>query len=156
MARLPRTKMSQFKELQRGYKSSFGPKKSFELGFNAGLKAGYGDGYYGRVFRAVSQLRQAGAALDREPPGDDSAGLYFDRGVAAGYRQGLDRALSGHSAPRQLDDHTVSCPQSLPPQTQDAGVGKIYCDGYRRGFVLGSADGAAALPPEHHLLETSE
>lgn len=155
MARPPRTKMSQFKGMPLGFDSSFGSKKSFELGFAAGLQAGYGDGYAGQVFRAVSQLREAGSALERGPALDDPGNSYFDKGMAAGYRDGFDRAASGPSGPRPLDFHTVPCAQFASPNQSDSLGGHSYCEGYRRGFILGHGDGLALLP-EGRLLEASK
>jgi len=152
MARPPKTKMAQFKGLPLGFDSSFGSKKSFELGFAAGLQAGYGDGYAGHVFRVVSQLRNAASALDRGPALDDS---YFDKGMAAGYRDGFDRAASDPSGPRALDFRTVPCSKFASPNQPDNSAGPGYCEGYRRGFILGHGDGLALLP-EGRLLEASK
>ena len=155
MARPPKIKMSQFKGVRRGYDSRFGPKKSFDLGFIAGVRAGYGDGYYGRIFRAMSQLREAGSALAIHAPPDDPAGLNFDTGMAVGYHQGFDNAISDRSGPRHVDFHAVICPQSPSAQPQDSTGEEDYCEGYRRGFVLGHTDGAA-FPPGRRPLEASE
>lgn len=155
MARPPRTKMSQLKGLPLGFDSRFGSKKSFELGFAAGVQAGYGDGYAGHVFRAVSQLRDASAALDRSRSADDPGNTNFDKGVAAGYRDGFDRVRSDPSGPRTLDFRDVPCapPASLDQRDELGGDG--YCEGYRRGFILGHGDGLALLP-EGRLLEASK
>jgi hypothetical protein len=155
MARLPKTKLSQFKMMRRGHASSSGSKKFFEAGFIAGLKAGYGDGYFGRVFRAVSQLREAGSALGQPPLQAAPAGENFDTGMAAGYEQGFDNGLSNSSSRRHLDPHTVSCQQSSSGEPQDSTGEKTYCAGFRSGFVLGDADGAARQL-DSHLLEASE
>lgn len=155
MARPPRKKMSQFKGLPLGFDSSFGSKKSFELGFSAGLQAGYGDGYAGRVFRAVSQLRDAGSALERGPALDDPGNSYFDKGMAAGYRDGFDRGASDPSGPHALDWHAVPCAQFASPNQSDSPGGHSYCEGYGRGFILGHSD-ALALLPEGRLLEASK
>src|SRR5215467_281058 len=56
MGRHPRTKTSQFHDLSLHYAADFGPRKSFEAGFEEGLKAGYADGFVGRMFRAVENL----------------------------------------------------------------------------------------------------
>src|SRR5215475_1327608 len=53
MGRPPQAKLEKLRGLSMGYNSSFGPKKSFEAGFRAGLQAGYGDGFAGRSFRGV-------------------------------------------------------------------------------------------------------
>src|SRR5215831_20537627 len=53
MGRPVRTKKTRFQGMTAGYSPEFGSKKLFEAGFHAGAAAGYGDGYAGRVFRAV-------------------------------------------------------------------------------------------------------
>src|SRR5437764_12408944 len=62
MGRPAHTKLSQLHGLSLGYTPQFGPRKSFESGFREGLKAGYSDGYAGRVFRAVDTLRLVAAS----------------------------------------------------------------------------------------------
>src|ERR1041385_351411 len=62
MGRSPRSKLTELRDLKIGYTSKFGPKKLFEEGFHAGLKAGYADGYMGRNFRAVGNLRSVAAS----------------------------------------------------------------------------------------------
>jgi hypothetical protein len=152
MARPARSRPAQFKGMPSGYESAFGPRKSFEQGFTEGLKAGYGDGYAGRSFRAVRSLREAGASLDANPPSDDPANLNFDRGVALGYRNGLDRATSAPSE-AQLDASSLNCPgDSASDHAQPA---QSFCDGYRRGYMLGHADGLALLA-QRKLLEASQ
>jgi len=61
---LPRTRLREVRGLKLGYSSQFGPRRVFEQGFQAGLKAGYGDGYTGRKFRAVDSLRAVSVALE--------------------------------------------------------------------------------------------
>ncbi|HEX7288092.1 MAG TPA: hypothetical protein VF532_18040 [Candidatus Angelobacter sp.] len=153
MSRPPKSRPAQFKGMPSGYESAFGPRKSFEQGFSEGLKAGYGDGYAGCSFRAVGLLREAGASLDANPPSEDPANLNFDRGVALGYRNGFDRAASGPSE-AQLDASSVNCPgdSAADPAAQPA---LSFCDGYRRGYTLGHADGLAVLS-QRKILEASQ
>jgi hypothetical protein len=153
MSRPPKSRPAQFKGMPSGYESAFGPRKSFEQGFSEGLKAGYGDGYAGRSFRAVRLLREAGALLDANPPSDDPANLNFDRGVALGYRNGFERAASSSSEAR-LDDRSASCPRDSAAD-HAAEPEESFCDGYRRGYVLGRADGLAFLA-QRKLLEASQ
>lgn len=147
MARPQKTRVRATRGLSSGYRPSFGSKPSFESGFRSGLPAGYSDGYAGRNFRAVIELRSLANSLN--PHADaDPANNYFDKGVRAGYDQGIRNASPAHSASR-FDFSLVSC-----PETSLAGSHPDYCEGYRRGFVLGQTDGVV-LGPEHGLLEAS-
>jgi len=154
MARMSRTKKSQFRGLSLGYAPEFGPRRSFEAGFQAGLKAGYADGYDGRPFRAVESARAVAVALESAPSPGDPSGGYFDQGVGAGYRDGLQQGASSAPAAAPLDLHLVGCanfhpdrPMGLPAQTS-------FCDGYQRGFVLGRGD--ALAPGAERPLEASK
>jgi len=151
MARPPKSRPAQFKGMPSGYESAFGARKSFEQGFALGIKAGYGDGYAGHAFRAVAELRRASKALDLQAPVQDPKNLNFDTGVVSGYHDGFDRAASGRSEP-QIDLRSVSCAQ--PPATVKAAE-EFYCDGYRRGYLLGYGDGAASLA-QRKVLEASQ
>jgi hypothetical protein len=157
MARQARTRFKQFKGLPLGYQHSFGSKKSFELGFALGLEAGYGDGYAGRTFRAVESLRTIGETL--KPTGDpsDPGNTFFDRGVTLGYQDGFASSQSG-SGERQevlpIDMQSVKCSFRAGKKTE-AAAESSYCEGYRRGFVLGQSD-KLDLSPEQVLLEASK
>lgn len=154
MARGPRTKFKEFKGLPLGYERSFGPKKSFELGFALGLEAGYGDGYSGKMFRAVDTLHMIGESLNASPGRGDPDNTLFDRGVTLGYQKGLAASRSGttHTVPTGMDSAKCSLPAGRIQQAE----GQIsYCDGYRRGFLLGRSDGLD-LSPAQILLEASK
>ncbi|HET7872930.1 MAG TPA: hypothetical protein VFL42_10505 [Terriglobales bacterium] len=143
MARPPKNVAARFKGMPSGYEARFGAKKSFEQGFTLGIKAGYNDGYAGHAFRAVAGLGRASGGLDKQTPPQDPENVRFDNGVAAGYRDGLDRAASGQGEP-QLELEGVRCPQSSAAAEK---VGEeFYCQGYRRGYLLGNADGVASFP----------
>src|SRR5262249_62008399 len=83
---LARTKKSQFRGLHLGYSSEFGSKKSFEEGFQAGVWAGYGDGYAGRNFRAVDSMRTIATSLQGTAESREQNGASFDQGITSGYR----------------------------------------------------------------------
>ncbi len=117
MARQARTRFSELRGLPLGYQNDFGPRNSFLYGFQFGLMAGYGDGYSGKEFRAVSNLRVAAAELNPTLPELKVRTSTFDRGNGG--------------------------------ETPD------YCDGYRRGLILGRTDAFAARG-EHGLLEASK
>jgi hypothetical protein len=156
MARRPRTQFKQFKGLPLGYQDSFGPKKSFEFGFALGLKAGYSDGYAGNRFRAVDGLRWASNSLGDEPIPVDPQNTFFDRGVTLGYQDGFARGQSEPKTPlkRRVALNSVPC-TFHPSKPRDAAAEPSYCEGYRRGYVLGHGDGLA-VAPDQGLLEASK
>src|SRR5262245_11228350 len=78
MGRTRRTRLSELPDLKSGYSSQFGPRRVFDEGFQAGLKAGYGDGFSGRAFRAVDTLRSLAVALDPASFSSDPGHVYFD------------------------------------------------------------------------------
>lgn len=128
MGRHPRTKVTQFHDFSLGYSLEFGSKKSFERGFHEGLKAGYNDGFVGRKFRAIENLRMISVALDQTAPPSDPGNTTFDRGISTGY----DHALSSPS-PEQRDPGFIACPAQVAAEGS-------FCNGYRRGYMLGQAD----------------
>jgi flagellar biosynthesis/type III secretory pathway protein FliH len=139
----PKPKEVKGRKLKLGYSSQFGPKQVFEQGFDAGLKAGYSDGYNGRTFRAVDSLRAVAASLNdaRLPPGSKFAS--FDQGFFSGYNEGLERAgAGGHASAAEIDFRKVECSASSA-KSGGASDQESYCEGYRRGFALGHADGFA-------------
>jgi hypothetical protein len=141
MSRLPRTKLSQFHGVSSRYTAECGPRKSFEAGFEEGLKAGYNDGFVGRPFRAIENLRFLALALDPSPVATDPANLYFDQGFSTGYDHGLDHAQKAGSEAANLNLRLIGCAQFHPGKHQDIAAEGSFCDGYRRGYVLGHADG---------------
>jgi flagellar biosynthesis/type III secretory pathway protein FliH len=155
MGRAPRSKFSELHDLKTGYISQLGPKKVFEEGFQAGLKAGYSDGYLGRSFRAVENLRALAAALDDSIPAADPKHVYFDQGFASGYNQGFERGGSDDTSAAQIDFRLVGCAQFHPAGQRDLPAESSYCEGYRRGFALGHADGFV-LRPEGARMEASK
>lgn len=155
MGRPPRARIAELRDLKTGYFSQLGPRKIFEEGFQAGLKAGYSDGYLGRTFRAVDTLRGLAASLDGGPPTADPKHTYFDQGFASGYNAGFERGGSDHSSSAQVDFHLVGCAQFHPASQGDLPAENSYCEGYQRGFALGHADGFV-LRPEGARLEASK
>jgi hypothetical protein len=159
-AHLARTKKSQFHGLRLGYSSAFGSKKSFEEGFQSGILAGYGDGYAGRNFRAVDSMRTIATSLQEDEAeasagqGPAGAGSSFDRGMASGYRDGL-RQTEPDPPRESLDFHNVGCVQRASEEQSNVSGQGSYCEGYRRGFVLGHGD-ALVLTPSQIALEASK
>jgi flagellar biosynthesis/type III secretory pathway protein FliH len=154
MGRAPRTRLADLRDLKTGYISQLGPRKVFEEGFHAGLKAGYADGYLGRNFRAVETLRTVAAALDDSTPADPKH-VHFDQGFATGYDAGFQRGGSDGSSAAQIDFRVVDCGKFQPAHQRDLPAEGSYCEGYRRGFALGHADGFV-LRPEGSRLEASK
>jgi len=150
---LQRRKLKDFHGLKLGYFPEFGSRKVFERGFLAGLKVGYVDGYSGRLFRVVDTLRSVSDSLEDTHSPTDALFAHFDDGFVSGYNEGFDRGGSDQSSTAQVDFHFVGCVNS---REQNNLQGKeSYCEGYRRGFVLGHADGVL-LRPEGGLLEASK
>ena len=141
MSRPPRTKLSQFRGISSRYSAECGARKSFDTGFEEGLKAGYSDGFVGRPFRAIENLRFIALALDPNPAATDPANLYFDQGFSTGYDQGLDHAQKAGPEAANLNLRLIGCGQFPPGKHQDIAAEGSFCDGYRRGYVLGHADG---------------
>jgi len=153
MGRPIRTKKTRFQGMTSGYSSEFGSKKLFEVGFHAGATAGYADGYSGRVFRAVDSLRNIAEDLV-ESPSANTANTFFDQGLAAGYRDGFDPNNTGTRSAMPLDFRAMGCPELATEKPTDSVAEGSYCEGYRRGFVLGHAD-ASAITPDRTELEAS-
>ncbi|HEY6250278.1 MAG TPA: hypothetical protein VI685_09970 [Candidatus Angelobacter sp.] len=144
MGRKPHTKLSQIHALSH-YSSSFGPRKSFESGFQQGVRAGYMDGFAGRVFRGLDNLRLTAVALDQSPAAADPGNVYFDQGFSAGYDQGLDSVRNEGPQPEKVDISLISCSTASGKRIEEVVKG-TFCDGYRRGFILGHADGIVLGP----------
>jgi flagellar biosynthesis/type III secretory pathway protein FliH len=154
MARMLRSRKSQFRGLNVGYSPEFGSRRSFEAGFQAGLKAGYSDGYDGRTFRAVESARSVAAALEDALSPADPAANYFDQGVSAGYRDGLEQGAATVLDTAPLDFHLVGCASYHPDKPKELPAQTSFCDGYQRGFVLGHFD--ALAPGADRPLEASK
>ena len=140
MGRQPQIKRKAH-EINMAYSPQFGARDSFEGGFQAGLQAGYHDGFAGTQFRAVDSNRLLADHLEEgSSPGDPSGD--FDHGLGSGYRDGFAQGQSSPSLPATLDFLSVSCTSSRPG---------IFCEGYRRGFVLGRVD--ALILRREYILE---
>jgi hypothetical protein len=135
-----RRKLKDLHGLKLGYSSQFGSRKLFEQGFMAGLKAGYGDGYSGRLFRVVDTLRLVSASLENTNSMGYPSFIHFDEGFLSGYDEGFNRGGSDQSSTAQVDFHFVGCATNSHKQHDLPGENS-FCEGYRRGFALGHADG---------------
>lgn len=155
MGRPVREKLSGLHDLKTGYLPQFGPRSIFNKGFQTGLKAGYSDGYLGRNFRVVDTMRALAGSLQQSPFPADPRHTYFDEGFLAGYNDGYAHGGSDDSSAAQLDFHFVSCARFSPASQSDPVSETSYCEGYRRGFVLGHGD-AFVLRPGTTRMEASK
>lgn len=146
MGRRPHTRLSQLHDLSSHYSAVFGSRKSFEAGFQQGVRAGYMDGFTGRVFRGLENLRLTAMALNQDPAPADPGNVYFDLGFSTGYDQGLDKARKDGPQIERVDVSTLDCSDAFSGQRIDEAVKATFCEGYRRGFVLGHADGIILGP----------
>lgn len=141
MGRPARAKPADLRGLKLDYSMHFGPRKVFEKGFQAGLRAGYSDGYVGRTFRAVHNLSSMADSLDSSPSLADPNHASFDQGFLSGYDDGFERAGSDQSSTGQIDFHKVGCNEVKTAGAHGLVEPGSYCEGYRRGFALGHGDG---------------
>lgn len=146
MGRQPHTRFSQLRDLSMRYSSEFGPRKSFDAGFQQGVRAGYMDGFAGRMFRGLENLRSIAMKLDQQPAQADPRNLYFDQGFSAGYERGIDSALKQGTQRGKVDPSMVECSANQRATQMGEAVRGTFCDGYRRGFVLGHTDGIVLGP----------
>lgn len=144
MGRTQRIRVSDLRDLKSGYSSLFGSRRVFDEGFQAGLKAGYHDGYSGRPFRAVNSLRSVAGALQPDSFSGDPGHIHFDQGFLAGYDHGFASGGSHLSSLAHMDFHQVSCEQSDAAVPRELAAAGSYCEGYRRGFALGYDDGSVS------------
>jgi hypothetical protein len=155
MGRNQRTRPSELPDVKSGYSSQFGSRRIFEGGFQAGLKAGYGDGFWGRPFRAVDILRSLAVALEPASFSADPGHVYFDKGFLLGYDNGFVSAGAHHSSLARMDFHQVQCEESSTGTQRALVAAGSYCEGYRRGFALGYEDGFL-LGPAAGRMEASK
>ena len=133
MGRSPRLTAphGQFRQAGHEYKSAFGNKQSFQLGYEAGFRDGYSDAMSGLAYRASERARMAAAGLtDALAP---SRRPYFDEGFTSGYRS----ALSSNAPKMTLSPDYVQqyCERTL------LGLHPVeYCSGFSRGFVFASSE----------------
>ena len=106
--------LRQFRAADSGFRSDFGNKYDFKLGYREGFRAGYDDSFHNRPFRAANAARLAAEGLQ---PGA-RPNLNFESGFVDGYRaaaQGTPQScVSQEKSPEQLN--------------------LDYCDGFERGF----------------------
>lgn len=145
LGRRPRAKLAESHSISSRYSPQFGSRKSFAAGFQDGLKAGYHDGFAGRNFRAVKNLRSIANSLDQNSSPADPLNVHFDQGVLAGYNDGRSRNISTFSV-KKFEPVLDGCDQVQNFAVFDVTAQRSFCDGYRRGHFLGVADALAGNP----------
>jgi len=118
------------KEYQAGreYRLSFGSKKLFDEGYEAGYRGGYADAISGAEFRASERWKTANAALIEVLPNTRRA--HFDDGVAAGYRTSqTENAPVANMTAEYVERHCREVSHEV--------YSLEYCSGFGRGYMLG-------------------
>ena len=122
-----------------GYRSEFGDRGSFEVGYRKGYSVGYIDSYSGRSFRAMQLVREAKS----EPLnyGGAMSDHAFDKAFMSGYEAGQHFGLKdGRAETKAAALNSMVCggvPENAKEQTPE------YCAAYQRGYQLGYSDGYA-------------
>ena len=113
-----------------GYRSDFGNRDFFRLGYQHGFRAAYTDGMRGDAFRGLSSLRRVAAGFR----GFSSQPKQFEQAFSTGYDSGYTEGerQSQNISPQMISEH---CGAGHPNGE--------YCDAYARGFRLGYSDGNA-------------
>lgn len=119
-----------FRQAGHEYNSSFGSKARFQQGYQAGLSAGYADGFAGLDYQATERTKLAASGLaDALPP---SRREYFDEGFAGGYASAHHESVPPKGM--TLDYVEQYCHEKLPGSHPPE-----YCSGFSRGFIFGSS-----------------
>lgn len=119
-----------FRQAGHEYNNSFGNKARFQQGYEAGLTAGYADGFAGREYKASERAKLAASGLaDALPP---SRREYFDEGFAGGY-------ASAHTESVPPTGMTLGYVEQYCQDKLLGGHPAEYCSGFSRGFIFGSS-----------------
>ncbi|HEU5233115.1 MAG TPA: hypothetical protein VFU50_09660 [Terriglobales bacterium] len=119
-----------FRQAGHEYNSSFGSKARFQQGYQAGLSAGYADGFAGLDYQATERTKLAASGLaDALPP---SRREYFDEGFAGGYASAHHESVPPKGM--TLDYVEQYCHEKLPGSHPPE-----YCSGFSRGFIFSSS-----------------
>ncbi len=122
------------------FRSEFGDRHAFELGYSEGLRSGYADGIAGRTYRALNELggmddvAQGEADLRPDPA--------FDQGFSEGYASGKHQGLQDSGQHTFSPAAAAPCPVSTPA----GNVAQSFCFAYVRGYRVGYDDAATNLP----------
>lgn len=172
MARAPRDpgKLKQARDAV-GYRSEFGSRGVFDVGYRQGFRVGYADSFAGRAFRAVSVIQQVmrqevdplAAAAQSDPvvpprPWIPHASALLDQSPARSaeppaeeetttptanvFDQGFEHGYSTGQK-RGLADARNTLPFATPSVHCPAQLSQqsMSCTGFVRGFAMGYSDG---------------
>lgn len=112
----------------REYRPSFGSRRLFEDGYQAGFHSGYADAVSGGEFRATQRAKTASAGLSEVLP--NTRRVHFDEGIEAGYKSA--QSQNAPIAHMNLEYVELYCRQSLT-----SAYSLEYCSGFARGYMLG-------------------
>jgi hypothetical protein len=107
--------VQEFKDADGGYHREFGNKYDFKMGYREGFRAGYGDSFHNRPFRAVNAASLAAEGL--QP--NERPNVNFESGFVDGYR------AAAEGTPQSCVSQKDRAPEQLNLE---------YCDGFGRGF----------------------
>jgi hypothetical protein len=136
--------IKEYRECNGGYRSEFGDRHYFKIGFQQGFREGYSDSIREVPFRAVGELRKVATgmgAADRPSWSERNFDLAFSNGYDAGHEAGVDRGTAA-------DGYAASLCRSRMPQSL-AVEERNYCDAFTRGFSLGLSDGLMTRESRH-------
>ena len=133
--------VKQFKAGPHVYDRTFGDKNSFVMGYQAGFRMGYADGYKGNDFRAIAELRQLANDV---PEVDQRSSPILDRALSNGYRDGVKTGLGDGRANVDYRPDGADCELAL--RFKDA-PSPFYCAAYALGYRLGYSDGFQNIRP---------
>jgi len=122
-----------------GYRPDYGDRHKFDSGYHEGFRVGYVDGYAGRRFRAVEQIRRAAGDLLDHHEVNFRPSHTFDEAVMAGYLSGRTQGLQDGREATSYRSVAGSCTSVL--DARHAGADPEYCDAFRRGYFIGYSDG---------------
>ncbi len=133
----PMRPAADFKQFRKppGYRSEFGDRGYFRLGYRQGFRAGYEDANQGSEFRAETQVRSIASGLNQSSGTEKD----FDQALSAGYDHGREQGSRSAEPP----DSQTATEHCLARRNSPA-----YCDIFARGFYLGYSD--AFVSQQHH------
>jgi hypothetical protein len=129
-----------FKDSKRIYQPSYGNRDLFVNGYEQGFRVGYADAFHGRDFRAARELRTLSQQMQDLPESQSHPGSRhvsdngdFDKGIADGYKRGVNAGLNDARASGVYRPNGGDCPRK---STEGP-----FCGAHRLGYELGYSDG---------------
>jgi hypothetical protein len=132
------TKTETYRKAGEEYRTQFGSRDAFRIGYRNGMVVGYTDAMSDHSFLAIDEARIAATRLEDENTtyGAAARNHHFELGFMDGYTAGT---LQGVGDGRNRANYR--------PAQADCGIGRgltlgeTYCTGYLRGFTFGYSDG---------------